>query len=331
MEDAPLYLFETLYDGKPLFNSQVDLAQSLLNNSKSGYYVEDIESEDYKRELNKLKAYISQLLSSTVARSLTPVFRHSIGVIIAEKLANTEYDFKEITSKILVSLESKNKRVAGHVGRFPSHSTIEELFQGIAHSEDVLVITARPFDINSNNIKYSLQEFLILDFVQNLANPNRPKKRYRFNFPVKQTGDLFWYGFKKALDQQIARLFYSKKNIEQIYFQSLINSDLYEQLIQRDEYTKDLISKVSESIIQYLNSNSLVTVYIVDEPIFSVPMIILNPNKRQTLVYIVIENDLNVTVVNRLGLEDTVLWKFLVWDRIKTKFSGKAHEFSLQF
>lgn len=331
MEDAPLYLFEKLYDGKPLFSSQVDLAQSLVNNSKSGYYVEVSESEDYKRELNKLKTYISQLLSSTVARSLTPVFKHSIGVVVAEKLANTDYDFKEITSKIIVSLENKNRRVAGQAGKFSSHSTIEDLFQGIAHSEDVLVITARPFDITSNNIKYSLQEFLILDFVQNLANPDHPKKRYRFNFPVKQTGDLFWYGFKKALDHQIVRLFYAKKNIEQVYFQSLISTDLYEQLTQTNEYSKDLISKVSESIIRYLNINLLVSVFIVDEPIFAVPMIVLNPNKRQTSAYIVIENELNETVVNRLGLEDTVLWKFLVWDRIKTKFSGKPLEFNLQF
>lgn len=330
MEDASLFLFETLYNGKPLFSSQVDLAQSLLNNSKSGYYIADIDGEDYKRELNRLKAYISQLLSSTVARSLTPVFKHSIGVVIAERMANTGDDFNEIISKILLSLENKNKRVAGQVGRFSSHSTIEELFQGIAHSDDVLVITARPFDITSNNIKYSLQEFLILDFVQNLANPDRSKKRYRFNFPAKQTGDLFWYGFRKALDHQIVRLFYSKKNIEQVYFQSMINSNLYEELTQTAEYTKDLISKVSESIIKYLNSNSLVCVYIVDEPIFSVPMIILNPNKRQTLAYIVIENEINATVVNRLGLEDTVLWKFLVWDRIKTKFSGKALEFGPQ-
>lgn len=92
-----------------------------------------------------------------------------------------------------------------------------------------------------------------------------------------------------------------------------------------------MISELSESILKYLLCNSLVSAYIINEPIFSVPMIVLNPNKRQTLAYIVIENELNATGVNSLGLEDTVLWKFLVWERIKAKFSDKALEFGLQF
>ena len=194
-----------------------------------------------------------------------------------------------------------------------------------------MVITARPFDISPNNARYSLQQFLILDLVDHLANPDRKLKRYRFNFPLQQIGDLFWFGFKKALDIEVSKLLLSKANVERIYLQSLIQTDLYNEVISTTDYSKETIEKISESIITFLNSNFFVSVYIVDEPIFSVPMIILNPNARSSSAFVIIENESKNTVVNRLGVEDTVIWKFLVWDRIKTKRAGKFLEFQSNY
>jgi hypothetical protein len=326
MEKATFLLFEKLYNGKPLFASQVDIVQDLLSNPHSGYYVSEADSDAYKRDTNKLKSYLSQLLSDSVSRSITSVLKNSLRIIVESRLKNTQFDASEISANIIASLEEKNSR------QFKSSdvefNTVQELLINIRDSDYILVITARPFDISTNSTEQSLQQFLIADLLSNIGDSKGTLKRYRFNFPLMQLCELFWISLKKVLDAKLLERLNFKGFVDAIYLKSLIPHGLFEELVNTQGLTKELISRTADSILYSLGKSLSLQVYLVEEPIFSVPMIVIDPNKRASFAYLILEGTNESYLVHRLGLEDILIWKFFVWDKLKTRGLGKSIEFN---
>ncbi|MBP6430769.1 MAG: hypothetical protein KA319_03300 [Ferruginibacter sp.] len=321
MKNAREILFEELHFDKVLFNSQQELVNTLLTNKNSGYFRVE-EDDEYRRIVNRLKTYISQLLSNSTNRNITPKFRRSLEKIIESRLDNNTSYAKQVTQRIIESLE--NKRKVDNKNLSTSFKNLHtDLIENITNATYVLVITTRAFDINNDNSKFSFQNFLINDLFLSLVNPDKPMKYFRFNFPLRTLCDLFWLALYKNLEKNLAQKMTSKDFIKTLYLKSLINQSIYNDFLETNEVSETDIDFVARELITYLNKNKFVHVFLVDAPIFSVPMIITNPTDlKQTNAYIILENEYRNTNINKLQVEDILTWKFFVYDRIKTQKLG---------
>lgn len=319
-------LFGRLYGQKPLFNTQQELVNQLLDNEESGYYVPK-DSQEYSNRLNRLKSYISQLLSDNISRTVTPVFRQSIGKVIERRLNNTEFNPIEITNSIVSYLTEKNKSSNRKIF-ISSFNPKKDLIESIVKAHYVLVVTARAFDISDDESRFSFQQFLIQDLLSSISNPEKSIKYFRFNFPLKSLCDLFWLALYKNLEKTLAQKMASLEFVESLYLKSLINISLYNSIKSKTEITNEDISFVTNELLNYLNKNKFVHVFLVEAPIFSVPMIVTNPNEsKNSNAYVVLENESKSTHISKLPAEDILTWKFFVYDKIKTQNSGQQVDY----
>lgn len=326
MKKSKEILFDELYGEKPLFNSQQEFVNLLLSEPESGYYTPE-DSEDYQQKVNRLKTYLSQLLSESVSRKMTPVFKRSLENLVKTRLKNTNYNSNEVSQEIITSLVEKNKSANTKVF-IPFFNPKKDLIEAIEKANYVLVITARPFDISDNESKFSFQNFLIQDLFSSLANPEMPMKYFRFNFPLKSLCELFWLALYKNLERTLTQKMTSNEFIETLYLKSLINSSLYKAIKTKEEITEGDISFVTNELIIYLNRNKFVHVFLVDAPIFSAPMIVTNPNDlKKANAYIIIENETKYTHISKLPVEDILTWKLFVYDRMKTQNAGEQIDY----
>lgn len=326
MKKAKEILFEELYGEKPLFNSQQEFVNLLLNDPESSYYTPE-DSEDYPQKVNRLKTYLSQLLSGSVSRKMTPIFKRSLENLIKKRLTDTAFNPIEVSEEIINTLKEKNQ-LANQGVFIPLFNPKKELIDTIEKANYVLVITARPFDISDNESKFSFQNFLIQDLFSSLANPERPMKYFRFNFPLKSLCELFWLALYKNLEKTLSQKMASNVFIETLYLKSLINPSLYNAIKSKEEITESDISFVTNELIVYLNRNKFVHVFLVDAPIFSAPMIVTNPNDlKKSNAFIIIENETKYTQINKLPVEDILTWKLFVYDRMKTQNAGQQIDY----
>ncbi len=326
MKKSKEILFEQLYGERPLFDSQQEFVNLLLSEPESGYYTPN-NSEDYQLKVNRLKTYLSQLLSESVSRKVTPVFRRSLEKLINIRLKSTNYNSTEISHEIISSLAEKN-RSANNKALIPGFNPKKDLIETIEKANYVLVITARPFDISDSESKFSIQSFLIQDLFDSLANPEKEMKYFRFNFPLKSLCELFWLALYKNLEKTLTRKMTSKDFIETLYLKSSINSSLYDAIKAKEEISQSDISFVANELILYLNRNKFVHVFLVDAPVFSAPMVVTNPNDlKNSNAYVVIENETKFTHISKLPVEDILTWKLFVYDRLKTQNAGEQIDY----
>jgi len=79
-------LFEYNFGNGPLFESQSDLVDQLLNDPDSQYYTLATAREVYDKNRIRLKTYISQLFSTDAKRNITKEFKQSLLVLLQKKL-----------------------------------------------------------------------------------------------------------------------------------------------------------------------------------------------------------------------------------------------------
>jgi oligoendopeptidase F len=70
---------------RPLFKNQQDLVTHIIQEANTEYYVANDDIEKFNRTLNRLKAYVSQLLSSNVTRTVTGDFESALRNVINKK------------------------------------------------------------------------------------------------------------------------------------------------------------------------------------------------------------------------------------------------------
>jgi hypothetical protein len=330
MKKAEELLFEELFNDRPLFNTQQELVTKLLDSKESAFHIVK-ESEEYQLRANRLKTYVSQLLSDNISRTLTPLFRRSLEKLIEARLANSAFNYAEVTQNIISALNEKNKP-SNKRAIISYHNPKKDLIDDIVNANYVLVITSRPFDISDSDSKFSFQQFLIQDLFISLANPEKPMKYYRFNFPLKSLCELFWLALRKMLEKSLASKMSSKDFIELLYLKSLITEAIYNTTKKKEEITDDDVSFVTNELINYLNKNKYVHVFLVDSPIFSVPMIVTNPNNlKNSRAYVVLENESTNTQIIKLPVEEVLTWKLFVYDRMKTQSSGEQIDYIPSF
>lgn len=326
--DAYYILFVHDYGKGPLFKSQVDLVYEFLNTEGSAYYLnrDETETEKYSKEVNRLKAYLSQLFSEASKRFITPDFRDSLKKVLNKKTAEQSFDSHVVLENILLDLREKNlaPRYTPDNSTLPSDS-YRDFFQSFLNASHISVFTAREitFDLNISEKKISVIEFLIDDFISSFKS-HIGIKRYSFNFPLHQSCCLFW----RALRKEIVR--YLKLNrhflpsvlplLTDVYNANSIVPLLKNEINIAD---KQIGSDIVPSLLLYLSAESIVSVYHLPAPVYLTSSVVMNPNDPKARdTYLLLKSPKGEDLPHKLTNEEVTMWKFFVWEKIKMDNEG---------
>jgi len=331
MESANNILFEKTYNGHTLFKNQLDLVIHIIQQPGTEYYASQNDIEKYSRTLNRLKAYVSQLLTSSVFRTITPDFQEALKAIILKKTGDLELTNK-ITSQIIDELKLR-RNIPSKTDHKTDHklNSLEQLSNDFKNGKYISIITSKPLEIEADisNDKFSLRKLVFEDFVDSILSTNQPLKDYRFNFPAESSGALFWKGINKQLIKYLKTLENRKDFLsaiqQKIHIDFNENVDLFHQPVLSDVE----IYATSASILRALRKECKLVVFTCDTPIYSLPLIVIDPAEtRNAKIYAILDSDNENFNVYKFSNEEIVLWRLFVWDKIKSsKYSGTIVEF----
>ncbi len=318
-------LFEKHNDISALFRNQQDLVVALLSDTSSEYYCDSEDSIAYGKAMGRLKTYLSQLLSSTVNRTVTENFKSALLQVISKKIGSGRA--QEYVDDIIADLRQKNSSLIKVEGK----NVQEELRISFNSGNYIVIATARPLEIEASfqPNKFTLRGTFLDDFFESFNNVDRDFKKYRFNFPLESTCDLFWTGFRKRLKKHLAKST-DDKIYERLHAKFTLNDNTIKQIGQESDYKTEHLDDIVTEIIVKLNQNRSIVVFACDAPIYSVPVIAINPaEKKNSRVFVLLDSEEHDTSIQKLANEDAVLWRLFVWDRMRAKkYEGKNIEFS---
>lgn len=326
MDNVSGLLFKLPIDGRPLFKNQQDLVNHLMQDSQSEYYVKPDEHERYNQVQNRLKAYVSQLLSPNVTRNITPDFEASLTRILTSRFERI-VDAEKMAAQIIEELKSKKVTTAKTDSR---NFILEQLTNDFQNGRYISIITSRPLEVEAENVsdKYSLRKLVFDDFIESLSNIDKPIKDYRFNFPVDSSGNLFWKGIYKLLYRHIKSLDNKKMFFENVQrkipFQLELNTDLFNEPVLSDLQ----VLQISNTILRALRKECKVAVFTCEAPIFTLPLIIIDPAEtKNAKVYAIIDTNNDNFNVYKFSNEEVILWRLFVWDKLKSQtYCGRMIE-----
>lgn len=321
MRDPNALLFQAQYGGGSLFKSQLDLAQKLLSHPDSPYYNPDVQSPEYAREINRLKAYLSQLMSGTVNRTITPKFLTGLTVLLKDRLRNSQGDPMLIRDTIISALQNRNQPSKAGDSRL---SFIDQVYVDLGAAKYIAIITSRPLEISVNlqQKPFSFQKFFVEDLTTSLLQPGKVLKKYRFNFPLLQYAEIFWKELRKIIVGIIIAKQHDVSLHEALFRNYLIKFDQINLLknIMPIDYAD--AEAIADNILLYVNGrNRLLLVFVVELPIYSMPIIALDPDDPiNSKIYAVLDTSQQV-IIHKYAQEDYLLWRLFVWDKLKTNIS----------
>jgi hypothetical protein len=331
-------LFNTKFENRPLFINQLDLVNYLLNTPGSRYHSGEILSElDLKRAQSRLKTYISQLLSDTVYRNVTEDFKFSLRLVLAQLLPAPQVD--RVFSQIISALELKNSSLAKKTEPISALEDRISLKEDIIAARHIVVVSARPIDMTLplNEEDHSIRSWFYRDLVTTLLTPGDHSKFYRFNFPTTTYCDLFWAGLEKLIVKFVLRLSDVEDYIFSHYHHSF--SITPQTLHEYEEYQKEkpslpvevssrksntIINKIAREIIEQAERNKTILVFHNNHPIFSIPIIGVNPNESSIKVYGILDMENNQHSAYKFTQENTILWRIFFWDKLKASDTGEC-------
>lgn len=321
MRDPSTLLFHSQHIGGSLFKSQLDLAQKLLSHPESPYYIADVQSPEYARELNNLKAYLSQLLSGSVNRTITPRFLSGLTVVLKDRLKNSQGDPVLVRNTIISALKNRNLPSKAADSKV---SFIDQVYADLAAAKYIAVVSSRPLEISGNlqEKPFSFQKFFIEDLMASFFQPGKVLKKYRFNFPLIQYAEIFW----KELRKIIVRIIIDKQHEASLHvalFRNyLIKGDQINLLKDIMPIENDDAETIANNILLFINGrNRLLLVFVIELPIYSMPIIALDPDDPlSSKIYAVLDTSQQV-IIHKYAQEDYLLWRLFVWDKLKTNVS----------
>lgn len=317
MRDPNLLLFHSLYGGSPLFKSQLEFVQKLLHHAESPYFQIDRNTDEYAKETNRLKAYVSQLLSESVNRNLTEKFKIGLLVLLKERLGN---NYDEIYEQILAALQDKNS-VAKTSDKTPHF--VDKVYRDLAAGNYIAVITSRPLEISANLEQkvFSFQKFFIQDLIDSFLQPGKNLKRYRFNFPLTQYAEIFWKELKKIIVSFLVAKRHEVALHNGLMKNYLVSIELLSLLKSASPIQSKVVEEIAEEILMHLAEYRYLLVFVVEAPIYSMPIIAIDPDDPiNSRIYAVLDTSQSVHIHKYLQ-EDYTLWRLFVWDKLKTNSS----------
>lgn len=338
MKSASEILLGPSFDDKPLFKSQLDLVTSLLNHPKSFYFLSpDRPKDDQARAQGRLKTYISQLFSTNVIRTVTEDFKNSLLLVLTDRLPKNEAE--KICTDVIAALQQKNAALAPKEETISPASVKTNLQEDITNANYIVVITARPIDMDAtmHESGFSIRRSFFEELIKNiLSQTKEPPKYYRFNFPSETYGELFWSGLDKLLMKFLGSMPESKVFCEFLYEKFSITTETlskYERYLNEKPDTpndssirqkKEIVQAIAREITVRLNRNKIIMVFYNTHPIFSVPLIAINPNESTAKVYGLLDLDEQPNVVYKFSAENVLLWRIFYWDKIKASDNGQS-------
>jgi hypothetical protein len=325
-------LFEYNFGNGPLFKNQIDLVNELINDHQSSYYTDSNDEVEYAKAMNRRKAYISQLLSESARRFVTPSFHESLRVLIKKRLLATSHDADEITELIVADLKERNKKepLSNFFPGSRRGSTASELIKDIIAAKYIAVFTVREisFEYEIFEKRISFVNLLIENLVDTIKRKQQ-LKYYRFNFPLEQTCHLFWRGLRKEITKHLK----SNKDILPdllIHIKTLFNHEIeFKSDPNKDGEFED---QVTVQFLDYLSRAGTINVFHLKAPIYIVPFVAINPNEtNRASSYIFLQSLQEYDNIHKLTKEEQVHMKFFVWDNMKKNKAGLPIKFSADF
>lgn len=324
-------LFQHDFGNGPLFKNQIELVNELISNPRSSYYLDNDNEVEYSRGISRLKAYISQLLSDSARRSITPELHESLRTLIKERLLATDFKAEDITNLIVTDIKIRNRKNIS-----TSYDTgnrrgaiIGGFLKEIVSANYISVFTSREimFEYEIGGEKISFVDLLIQNLIDTLKSGNRIKY-YRFNFPLEQTCQLFWRGLRKEIVK------YLKSNSEILptilsNVKVLVSNYNTKELQEPIQYYGGFEERVANELLGYLSKNEIINVFHLKAPVFLVPSVTINPNENNNAsTYLFLQSSYGNENLHKLSNEEQLLWKFFVWDNLKKNKTGKSLMYS---
>ncbi len=308
--------FELIFGGH--FKNQQDLVNQIMQVPGSDYYATSADPEQYRRIQNRLKAYISQLLSPNVNRIITEEFKRVLTAVILRRV-NSEGDAQAAVNDIINKLRAKK------ITSTKNEQILKQLTDDVRNSRYISIITAKPLEVEADiTEKFSLRRLVFQDILDSIYS-TEPIKEYRFNFPTSTSGSLFWKGVNKLFVKYLK----SATNIEEFLqkLKSKINVDIEMQgLFKSIPINNQDIHETATSILRALRKQCI-AVFHNEAPIYTLPLIVIDPAETKTAkVYMIIDDNENDFDVYKLSQEEVLLWRIYVWDKITIQKSGKPIE-----
>jgi hypothetical protein len=275
-------LFEKIFNDQPLFKSQLDLIQQLLTTPPYLRMYSEADEGGYSKALNRLKAYVSQLLSGNVSRKITDEFRIGLKVALARKIK----DQKILDDTYIEIIEAL--RSVSQVGQ-KSNTRIGHFQNDLLQARYIAIIATRPFEAYDqmlNGEEKALINIFKADISEALTRNQVPSRIYRFNFPMQNHCELFWKNLGKLINIEMNKL--------------------------------AIATGSADESVKFLYSERIIRTYHVEDPIFSLPMVAINPDGSSTArLYTVVETENMGVSFLKISKDDMYPWKTFVWDKIK--------------
>jgi hypothetical protein len=319
MQGAIKLLFATNFNGKPLFSSQLDLVTALLSTPDSKYSVSESHPELYAKAQNRLKAYVSQILSLTASRNVTEEFVTSLTAAVSSRLNQNPIEANKVVTEVINAVREKNTAISkAEIKTTP----LEQFIGDIESARYISVITSRPLEIEvePDSTTPSLRVIIFSDLLSQLADPTKELKTYRFNFPTESFGDLFWRGFRRILLREFRR-----GDITELF--QMLRKKLGLDIPVSQELNDDFLKQLVHITLLALNQSKHVLVFTTQAPVYGLPIIAIDPSDiSKSKVYSILDSE-KMTLL-KFPDNETLLWRLFVWDQLKSNnYSGKPNNY----
>lgn len=334
MNEAINLLFEQRYGENhiKLFESRLDLVVMLLTDKDSPYKLSDEERNNgdlYSKHRNRLQSYVSQILSGSGTRKLTPEFITTLKNLIGKKLNGVKgVDPKELSDKIMNSLVENSVKLPDE---------LEEYFGDFKLSSYAAIFTSRPLELeaNPNEIILKIRNATVDGICNYFLENSTPKQKYKYNLPSSQLGILLWrrlsYLLIKKLKSDSNCLFSLKSYINHLRSENTTweidyNNKLHSRGIVKSVDTVDSqLKELVDEFLTYMNESAFFEVFETREPVFVIPHIILDPNESTKIKgYIFLDSKTANIELYRYNYRDLIVWKDNVWDVVKANKKTKS-------
>lgn len=329
MLPAQKILFEELFDGKPLFASQLELANTLLTDPRTKYHVNKKDTDAYAKAQNRLRSYLSQLLSPSTSRSITEDFRAALQIALLNRLPHHPDIVAAVFNNVVQWITDKNAALSKSQPR----SNLEDQFASDFNSSNyIAIITSRPLEIDDPEGEGipPLRKYLFTDLIERLYNKEKDLKLYRFNFPTESFGQLFWRLLRRVLVRQF-RKDTSAELLESLYSKFTIRTATLQEFEAAKTLGDHHIEHLVDETLQLLNRNRYIMVFTTTAPVYGLPLVAMDPSDTKDIkVYAMLESENQSMALHKFPKDETLLWRLFVWDSLKSKkFAGTEVLYSI--
>ena len=335
MSEAIRILFEQRFGNERvrLFESRLDLVIHLLNDEDSPYRLPEekkVDVDSYSRHRNKLQSYISQILSGTGTRKITPEFNQTLKKLIVKKLKGINgVDPIALSDNIMKSLSEGNTK---------QPEELEEYLHDFKTSNYAVIFTSRPLELeaNPNDIILKIRNATVDGICNHFLENFLVKQKYKYNFPNSHLGILFWRRLAYLLITKLKSNEESLNKIREYINNARVKNSNWEEQYQEklkalgiklieENGSERSLKNLVDRFLTLLNESASFQVFETKEPVFVIPHIVLDPNESNNLKgYIFLDHKTGNIELYKYSYRDLIVWKEKVWDTIKANKNTKS-------